>query len=167
MKPYSLDNTDRRLLDLMQKDARQSLDALADRVCLSTPAVQRRIKRMRDAGVILGDVVVVNPVAIGLMMTFIVNVQLERERSGQVDEFQNTLAREPLVQQYYYVTGEGDFMIIALAKNMDEFEALTRRLFFDNPNVRGFKTSVVMGKSLRSLTVPAVHAGISDEQDSV
>ncbi|TAL86961.1 MAG: Lrp/AsnC family transcriptional regulator [Candidimonas sp.] len=167
MKSHPLDNVDRRLLDLMQQNARLSLDVLADLVSLSTPAVQRRIKRMRDAHVITGDTVVVSPISVGLTLTLIVTVQLERERSDQIDEFQSALAREPLVQQSYYVTGEGDFIIIVLAKNMDEYEALTRRLFFDNHNVRGFKTSVVMGKSFRSLKVPAVYAAPSNEQDSV
>ncbi len=159
MKIFDLDATDRQLLDLLQRDARQSLEVLAEQVALSAPAVQRRIKRMRDAGVILGEVAVVDPAAVGLTMTFVVIVELERERADQIDQFRRKAMREPQVQQCYYVTGEGDFVIIALARNMDDFEALTRRLFFDDQNVRRFRTSVVMGKSFKSLAVPAVYGG--------
>lgn len=158
MKQYELDGKDRQLLDLLQQDARRSLEILADEVALSAPAVQRRIRRMREAGVITGEVAVVDPAAIGLPMTFIVIVELERERAEQIDAFRHKVANEPRVQQCYYVTGEGDFVLIAVANDMDDFEALTRRLFFDDPNVRRFRTSVVMGRSFRSLSVPAVEA---------
>jgi len=157
MKAHDLDAIDRQLLDLLQEDARQSLEALAEQVSLSAPAVQRRVKRMRDSGVILGDVAVVDPAAVGLTMTFVVIVELERERADQIDQFRRKAMREPQVQQCYYVTGEGDFVIIALARSMDDFEALTRRLFFDDQNVRRFRTSVVMGKSFRTLAVPATY----------
>lgn len=158
IKAYEPDEKDRQLLDLLQRDARQSLETLADEIGLSAPAVQRRIRRMRDAGVIMGEVAVVDPVAVGLPMTFIVIVELEREHAEQIDAFRRKVAEESRVQQCYYVTGEGDFVLVALASSMDDYEALTRRLFFDNPNVRRFRTSVVMGRSFRSLSVPAAGA---------
>ena len=154
MKQPELDEIDRRLLDLLQADARQSLERLAGEVGLSGPAVQRRIKRLRETGVIVRDVVEIDPAAVGLAMTFIVIVELERERADQVDAFGRKASKEPLVQQCYYVTGEGDFVLVALAQSMDDFEAMTRRLFFDDANVRRFRTSVVMDKCLRSLSIP-------------
>jgi DNA-binding Lrp family transcriptional regulator len=159
VKPIELDAKDRRLLDLLQQDARQSLETLAGEVALSAPAVQRRIRRLREAGVIRAEVAIVDPAAVGMPMTFVVIVELEREHADHVDAFRRKVAAEPQVQQGYYVTGEGDFVIIALARDMDDFEALTRRLFFDDPNVRRFRTSVVMGKAYRSLAVPATRAG--------
>lgn len=155
MAAPELDEIDRRLLDLLQADARQSLDGLAVQVGLSAPAVQRRIKRLRDGKVILRDVVEIDPAAVGLGMTFIVIVELERERADQVDAFRRKAMKEPLVQQCYYVTGEGDFVLVALARDMNQFEAMTRRLFFEDTNVRRFRTSVVMGEKFRSLAVPA------------
>lgn len=163
MKPTELDAKDRRLLDLLQHDARQSLEVLASEVALSAPAVQRRIKRLREAGVIAGDVAVVDPTAVGLPMTFLVIVEFERERAEQIDAFRRKVTAEPQVQQGYYVTGEGDFVMVVLARDMDDYEALTRRLFFDDPNVRRFRTSVVMGKAYRSLAVPADQADPAGE----
>lgn len=157
MAQVALDRTDRQLLDLLQEDAGQSLERLASRVSLSAPAVQRRIRRLRQAGVIAREVTLVEPAAVGLPMTFIVTVELERERADQIDGFRRKAAAEPLVQQCYYVTGEGDFVLVVLARDMDDFEALTRRLLFDDPNVRRFRTSVVMGRPLRGTAVPAAH----------
>ena len=157
MTQATLDHVDRLLLDLLQYDARRSLESLAREVSLSAPAVQRRIKRLRERGVITGEVVVVDPAAVGLPMSFVVIVELERERADQIDAFRRKAAREPLVQQCYYVTGEGDFVLIVIARSMDDFESLTRRLFFTDQNVRRFRTSVVMGQALRTLAVPAAH----------
>lgn len=153
-----LDHTDRCLLDLLQQDARQSLESLAAQVGLSAAAVQRRIKRLRDGRVITAEVVQVDAASVGLPMSFIVTVELERERADEIDAFRRKASAEPKVQQVYYVTGEGDFILVVLAQDMDDYEQLTRRLFFDDPNIRRFRTSVVMGKAHRSLAVPAVKA---------
>lgn len=158
MKPNELDAIDRQILDLLQENARQPLDRLAEAVSLSGPAVQRRIKRMREAGVIIRDAAEVDPAAVGLPMTFIVIVELERERADQIDAFRRKAQDEVLVQQCYYVTGEGDFVLVTVARSMEDFEAMTRRLFFEDANVRRFRTSVVMGRSQRSLAVPATYS---------
>lgn len=149
-----LDDTDRRLLALLQTDARMPLDRLADAVGTSSATVQRRTKRLRDAGVIAGESAVLDPRALGYPMTFLVTVELERERAHDLDAFRRALVAEPQVQQAYYVTGETDFALICLARDMDDFEALTRRLFIDRPNVRRFRTNVVMNRTKVGLDVP-------------
>lgn len=158
IKAYGPDEKDSQLLDLLQRDARRSVQTLGDKIGLAAPAVQRRIRRMRDAGVTMGEVAVVDPVTVGLLMTVIVTVELEREHGEQLDAFRRKVVEEARVQQCYHVTGEGNFVLVALASSMDDYEALTRRLFFDDANVRRFRTSVVVGRSFRSLTVPAVDA---------
>jgi DNA-binding Lrp family transcriptional regulator len=154
----SLDGTDRHLLDLLQQDARQSLECLASQVDLSAAAVQRRIKRLRGAGIITGEAVQIDAGSVGLPMTFIVMVEMERERADEIDAFRRKASKEPQIQQVYHITGDCDFILIALARDMDDYEQLVRRLLYDDPNIRRFRTSVVMGKSYRSLTVPAVLA---------
>lgn len=149
-----MDPKDAALLNLLQNDASLTLERLADAVSLSVPAVQRRIKRLRNSGVIKGNVIIVDPVAVDMSMTFVLIVELERDRSEHIESFRRKAIKEPLVQQCYYVTGEGDFVIISIAKNMDDFEAMTHRLLFEDSNVRGFKTSISMGKSYKTLYVP-------------
>jgi DNA-binding Lrp family transcriptional regulator len=150
-----LDQTDRRLLDLLQDDARQSLECLAAQVDLSAAAVQRRIKRLRDGKVITGEAIQIDAAAVGLPMTFIVMIELERERANEIDAFRRKASKEPQIQQVYHITGDCDFILVALAHNMEDYEQLVRRVLYDDPNIRRFRTSVVMGKSYRSLTVPA------------
>lgn len=148
-----MDSKDALLLNLLQQDARQTLERLADAISLSVPAVQRRIKRLRDTGVISKEVALVDPAAVNVNMTFIVVVELERDRSEEIEAFRRKVIADPLVQQCYYVTGDGDFVIVSVARTMSDYEAMTQRLFFEDDNVRGFKTSISMGKAYKTLSI--------------
>lgn len=151
-----MDDIDRLLLDALQRDARQGLETLADLCGLSPATVQRRVKALREAGVIRGDTILVDQAALGHPMTFVLMVELERERLDQIDAFARRCRAEPMVQQCYYVTGEADFCLICTAADMAAFEALTKRLFFEDSNVRRFRTSVVMSAKKVGLSVPCL-----------
>lgn len=88
-----LDHLDRRILEELQKDNRISMAELAGRVNSSTPTCLRRVKRLRDESVILADVCVVDPVAVGQRMTMIVEVTLERERPEIIELFKQAVAK--------------------------------------------------------------------------
>jgi len=148
-----LDKADLAILSILQEDCRSPLDLIADEVGVSTVTVQRRIKRLRDSGVILRDVSVLDPEQLGWKMTFLVLVEMERERSDMLDNFRKRMIKEPQVQQCYYITGEADFAVICLAKDIEDFEVLTHRLFFDDPNIRRFKTNVVMRRNKVGMNV--------------
>jgi len=154
MPAEALDQADRILLDQLQTDATQGIDALAHACGLSVASVQRRLKRLRASGVIAREVAELEPAAVGLPMTFVIMVELERERREQLAAFRAAIRDEPQVQQAYYVTGESDFALVCVARDMADFEALTHRLFFENGNVRRFRTSVVMERTKVGLTVP-------------
>jgi Lrp/AsnC family transcriptional regulator, leucine-responsive regulatory protein len=150
----SLDDFDREILRRVQRDARTTGEEIGTDIGLSAAAVQRRLKRLRQLGVIVGDVSVVDPRSVGQVMTFIVDVEMERERADMLDAFRRTACADSNVQQCYYVTGVADFVLIVIARDMDDFEAFTRRLLFDNPNVRRFTTSVVMARDKVGQLVP-------------
>lgn len=158
--PMALDNIDRQLLALVQQNARTNMDRLAGEVGLSPAAVQRRLKRMRESGVIKAEVIIVDPIALGYHMTFVVAVEMERERTDILDAFRRRVLRETQVQQCYYVTGDSDFVLIVVAKDMDDYEAVSQRLFYEDANVRRCRTSVVVGRQSKiSLTVPTETPG--------
>ena len=149
-----LDKADRRLLAALQEDSRQGLEALAGACGLSVASTQRRLKRLRGDGTIAREVAIVDPLAVGQAMTFVVMVELERERLDQLDDFRRAARAEAQVQQCYYVTGEADFALVCTARDMADFEALTHRLFFENANIRRFRTSVVMDRTKVGLSLP-------------
>jgi DNA-binding Lrp family transcriptional regulator len=148
-----IDSADVTILNTLQENARTSLEQLAFLTGLSSASVQRRLKALRETGVILREVAVVDPGKLGQHMSFVIMVELERERPDQIDLFVRRASKEPLVQQCYYVTGEADFCLICTSKDMEEFEELTHRLFFEDTNVRRFRTSVVMGRKKVGLGV--------------
>ncbi len=149
-----LDAIDRKLLSLMQRDARQSADRLGEAAGLSASAVQRRLARLRETGVILGETAIVDPKAVGRPLTMIVDVELERERPEVLAAFKAWLAAEEAVQQAWYVTGDGDYVLIVTAADVEGYDALMQRLVAENPNVRRFRTRVALGTLKRGLTVP-------------
>src|SRR5262245_23310977 len=94
-----LDRFDRQLLRLVQEDAALTAEQLAKDVELSPSAIQRRLKRLREEGVIVRHAAVVDPAALGRPTLFITSVQVERERPELLAQFRKWLAAQESVQQ--------------------------------------------------------------------
>ncbi len=142
---FSLDRFDLAILDIVQTDNRTPLKTIAERVNLSTAAVQRRIRRLEDEGVITRNIAVVDPNAVGQPITIIVEVTTERTHIEELDAMR-ALLKTPEVQQCYYVTGEADFVLVVNVETMEAYEALARKLFYENRNVKMFRSMVVLDK---------------------
>lgn len=149
-----LDRIDLALLEAVQRNNRLTSEALAEAAHLSPTACQRRLKRLRTEGVIEADVSIVSPKAVGRHITMIVLVSLERERADIVDRFKTAIRNTREVMIGYYVTGDADFILIVTAKNMEGYEQFTRRFFYENPDIKGFKTMVVMDRVKASFAFP-------------
>ncbi|OKA43347.1 DNA-binding protein [Ralstonia solanacearum] len=138
---------------LLQENNKLSQRDLADAVNLSASAVNRRIAALEEAGVIRANVSVVDAAALGRPITILVEVKLENERLGLLDEVCNRFVSRPEVQQVYYVTGDYDFLLVLNVRSMSEYEALTRELFLVSGNVKSFKTQVAMRLAKVTLNV--------------
>ena len=145
---------DRTILRMLQENARERLETIAAETGLSVATVQRRIRSLKADGTITGESALVDPKSVGYAMTFLVFVELEHERIDQIDAFRRKARAEPQVQQCYYITGDADFAIIALARDMEDYEQFTHRLFFADSNVKRFRTSVVMDRTKVGARVP-------------
>jgi Lrp/AsnC family transcriptional regulator, leucine-responsive regulatory protein len=152
--PIELDKLDRRILVIVQKDARRPAELIGADIGLSASAVQRRIARMRDEAVITEEVAVVDPKQAGCPLTMIVDVEVERERPELLASLKQWITAEPCIQEAWYVTGAGDYVLIVVARDVDDFEALMQRLVAQNANVRRFQTRVALSTLKRGLRVP-------------
>jgi DNA-binding Lrp family transcriptional regulator len=150
----TLDDFDLRILARYQRDTQVPARAIGQAVGLSTAAVQRRLKRLRAIGVILREVAEVAPSAVGLPVTCVVAVDLDRERASDLDRFKRKMLGLPEVQQCYYVTGQTDFVLLVLVATMEAYEAFTRRALLDDDNVKSFTTSVVLDRVKTGVAVP-------------
>jgi Lrp/AsnC family leucine-responsive transcriptional regulator len=154
-----LDRIDARLLTAIQANNRTPTEKLAQLAGVSASAVQRRLKRLRAQGIIEGDVAIVSPKAVGRRVSMVVLVSLERERADIIDRFKEAIRTTPEVMSGYYVTGEADFVLLISATDMEDFEAFSRRFFYENTHVKWFKTLVVMDRVKAGFAVPIEVAG--------
>jgi DNA-binding Lrp family transcriptional regulator len=149
----ALDPLDVKILARYQRDTRTPAHAIGKAVGLSTAAVQRRLKRLRAAGVIEAEIAQLAPATVGQPVTCIVNVDLDRERAADLARFRRRITACPEVQQVYYVTGQADFVLVVLAADLAAYEAFTRRAL-DDDNVKSFTTHVVLDRVKVGLAVP-------------
>ncbi|WP_290867367.1 Lrp/AsnC family transcriptional regulator [Aquabacterium sp.] len=143
MSTLELDDIDLRLLDLLQADASLSNQALSERAGLSAATCHRRVKRLRDTGVIESVVAIVSPQklaeACGWGLSALVEVSLDVQTSEALDAFEARAAAEPAVQQCWRVSPGPDFVIVAQVADMPAYLELARRLFNQDGQVRNVR----------------------------
>jgi DNA-binding Lrp family transcriptional regulator len=154
MAKTDLDRFDRKLLQIVQQENDLTADMLAERVGLSASAVLRRLKRLRQDGVILANVAVVDPSRAGKPAFFIVALEIERERPELIGRLRQWMTAEDCIQEIFYVTGTADFILVVTAPDIEAYDAFMSRLVAENPNVRRFTTNVALGVAKRSLAIP-------------
>ena len=149
----TLDSFDLAILSILQRDSSTPQRVIGEAVNLSAPAVQRRIRRMEEAGVIQAHVAIIDPIQVAQAITIFVEVEVISETADLIDAAKREFASVPEVQQCYYITGEADFVLVVVVPTMSAYEALTRRLFFGNNNVKRFRTFVAMDRVKVGLAV--------------
>jgi len=149
-----MDKSDLKLLALLQDNARTTVQAMADRIGASTASVQRRLRMLREGGVIKKEVAVLDAQKMGFDVTAIVSVELERDRLDQIDAFKRKARLDAQVLNFYCIAGDADFVMVVVAKDMRDYEAFTHRFFFSDKNVRKFRTSIVVSTEKATLALP-------------
>jgi Lrp/AsnC family transcriptional regulator, leucine-responsive regulatory protein len=149
-----LDESDCAILRLLQRNARLTTEQLGQQLGISTSNAQRRVQRMRDSDIIAADVVLIEPKAVGVRLLMLVELELERDRLEHLPALHSWIAKTEQVQQAWHITGQGDYMLIVLAKSIEDFDALMEQLLAENRNVRKYTTSVALKTLKRGLTVP-------------
>ena len=109
---------------------------------------------MREQGVVLRDIAIVDPRKLAPSTSFIVSIQVERERPELLTQFRTWLTNRREVQQAFYVTGEADFILIVTAPTAECYDVFMSHMLSENPNVERFSTNVALSIVKRGLTVP-------------
>ncbi len=149
-----IDEFDRKILHEVQLNNQLTSAQLSEKIGLSPTSTQRRLNRLRRDKVIKGDVAIISSAAVDRPLMMMIAVTLERERSDIIDHFKASVRREPRVMSAYYVTGDTDFILIISVRDMNEYELFTRNFLYDNPDIKGFKTTVVMDRIKASFYIP-------------
>ena len=148
--PTSLDDLDRRLLARLQEDARVSTAELARQFELSPPGVQKRLRRLKEKGVIERYVTVVNREAVGLDLLCFVLVMLAHHRPDSVKRFRAGIAAMPEVLECHHLTGEFDCLLKLVVANHEELQRFLERLMKVG-GVDRLRTSIVLSE-IKSVT---------------
>jgi len=154
----SLDTIDWRLLDLLQADASLTNHALAQATHVSPATALRRVKRLRDTGVIERFTALLAPRFAGRGLNAICEITLDRQGDEHQAAFETRAVADPAVQQCWRVSPGPDFVLIAWAADMPAFHAFTQRLFTQDANVRNVKTYFALKRAKFDPRVEAVEA---------
>jgi Lrp/AsnC family transcriptional regulator, leucine-responsive regulatory protein len=149
-----LDPFDLKLLAQVQHDARASADDLGAAIGLSGSAVLRRLKRLREAGVIDREVAVVATDKVGSRLRIIASVELERDRADQLSSLVELLQERAEIQQAYYISGDADLLLIVIVPEISHYDRLTAELVSKHPMIKRITTSVVFRELKVGLFVP-------------
>jgi len=120
-----LDDVDRKIIRVLEKDARTSLRKISELVDVSLGTVSNRVKKMEKKGIIKGYSVILNPDQIGWELNVVIGLRIQK---GRLIEIQEKIAQDPRVYGVYDVTGDFDSMIIARAKNRKDLDDLSKNV---------------------------------------
>ena len=153
----TLDATDLRMLELLQKDASLSNQDLAAAAHVSAATALRRVRRLAEGGVIERRVALLSHERLGHGLSAIVEITLDRQGAEHLAAFEQRAAADPGVQQCYRVSPGPDFVLVVWAADMPAYQALVERLFTQDANVRQVKAyfSVKRAKFEPAIGLPA------------
>ena len=158
MESITLDNTDLQLLNLLQADAAQSNQALAEQLHVSPPTCLRRVKRLHEAGLIERQVAILQPDRLaaiqGYGLACIVEVSLDRQGAEQLDAFEIRAVAEEAVQQCWRVSPGPDFVLVVHARDMPAYLALSQRLLTGDANVRNVRAFFAVRRAKFDTKIP-------------
>jgi len=149
-----IDETDRRLLRVLQVDGRISNLDLADRCNLSPSACSDRVRRLREQGFITGYAAVVAPDKVGRALLIFVEVLLDRTTKDVFDDFAAAARRAPDILECHMVAGGFDYLIKARVRDMNAYRTFLGDVLVDMPGVRETRTYAVLEEVKSSGVVP-------------
>lgn len=148
-----LDDLDRRILAIYQHDTRIAGEQIGAQVGLSAAAVQRRLKRLRERGVIIAETAQLDCAALGLDVTAIVHVDLVDESARESRAFRDRVCARSEVQQCYGVTGQVDYVLVVVVRDLAAYDGFCQACLLHDPNVRSFTTHIVLDAAKRGSAV--------------
>lgn len=154
-----LDRKDDRILALLQSNNKLTADQIGDAIGLSPTAVTRRIKRLRDTGLIEADVAILSLKAAGPLVTVLVLCTLSPDGPVAVAEFAKHLRDRPEVMNAFYIAGKPDVALEVITKTVDDYSAFLTDMQAKYPNLTDVQSWIVLDRLKRSFALPFPPSG--------
>jgi len=148
-----LDQTDRRILRLLQRDASLSVDRIAEEATLSRNACWRRVKRMEETGVIRARVALVEPAALGLGLMVMVLIRTNAHEPDWLNRFDKAVRELPEIVGAYRMTGDLDYVLRVRVADVAGYDRFYRALIARVP-VADISASFVMEEIKETTELP-------------
>lgn len=149
-----LDAIDLRILHELQRDARLSNVALADKVGLSQSPCLRRVRLLEEAGVIRGYTASVDQTRVGLPVSVFVSIKLEKQREEELKRFEEAMRRCPEVLECYLMTGPRDYLLRVVARDLADYERFVKETLTRIDGVASIELSFALGQVKHTNALP-------------
>ena len=154
----NIDRTDRRILEILQKNGSISNLELAEKVGLSPSPCSRRVKFLEDSGVINRTVTLLNAEKLDLKLTVMIQVSMDRHTPDRFENLEATLAGYPEVISCSMITGQAaDYLIVVMVADMDAYQAFLLGKLTRISGVTGVHSSFVLRKIIDRTEIPLNH----------
>ncbi len=144
MPEISLDAIDRRILAVLQDNARVSNVELAELSGISASPCWRRVRELERAGVIAQYVTLVNPAAVGLPVSVFIQVSLEKQVEHALEVFEDAILERPEVMECYLMTGDADYMLRVVVADLEAYERFLMDHLTRVPAVANIRSSFAL-----------------------
>ena len=158
MATFPLNRTDRRLLEILQREGHLTTQELAERVSLSPSACLRRVRALEESGVIRRYVAIIDPRKVGLPLTAFVNVKLEKRGRMPTDAFARAVKDWPEVLGCHSLTGDMDYLLRVQVGDLEHFSRFVMDSLLKLPGVLDVKSSFVLEEIKETTALPISHA---------
>lgn len=156
--PQKIDRTDRRILNILQANAKSSIQQIADQVGLSATPCLRRIKRLEESGIIREQVVLLEQEKLGLNLTAIISISMDRHTPDRFENFEQAIKDFPEIIECSIVTGQqADYLLKAVLPDMAHYEAFLLGKLTKIAGVTGVHSSFVLRKVINKTALPLDH----------
>jgi Lrp/AsnC family leucine-responsive transcriptional regulator len=159
-----IDRYDIRILKALQADGSLSNQEIAEKVGLSASPCSRRIRLLHEAGIIASTVVRLAPDKLGLDLTVLIHIRMDRHTPERFDNFERIVRGYPEVQECYLITGqEADYQLKIIVPNMDEYQRVLLEKITRIEGVIGVHSSFVLRKAVDSTALPLEYLKLGSE----
>lgn len=149
-----IDAIDRKILTILQSNAHATSDEISREVGLSPSPCARRVRNLEETGVIKSYVAVVDQVKVGLPISVFASIKLERQREEELDRFASAVQRWPEIVECYLMTGQRDYLLRIVVKDLEAYEAFLKRTLTRLEGVASIESSFALGQVKHAQPLP-------------
>lgn len=149
-----MDNTDRKILRILQHEGRLSNQELADRIGLSPSPCLRRVRLLEESGVITGYAARIDQAKVGLPVDVFVSISLTNQTDAALKAFERAIQDLDQVMECYLMTGSRDYLLRVVCDGLASYERFTRDRLTKLPGIRSIESSFALGRVKHHSALP-------------